>query len=98
MNDYGALNKVAYKSEPQFHELKQIKKGSSLVLKRNGVGNQVPNYRSDLAQNFKRFSPELKNQNHGNQADGTEARGMVYALGGGETNQDFDDMEDDINA
>ncbi|GKC62141.1 hypothetical protein Tco_1089739 [Tanacetum coccineum] len=36
--------------------------------------------------------------NHGNQAEGTEARGMVYALGGGETNQDLDDMEDDINA
>ncbi|GJR98524.1 hypothetical protein Tco_0270698 [Tanacetum coccineum] len=42
--------------------------------------------------------PELKNQNHGNQAEGTEARGMVYALGGGEINQDIDDMEDDINA
>ncbi|GKA97256.1 hypothetical protein Tco_0825150 [Tanacetum coccineum] len=28
----------------------------------------------------------------------TEARGMVYALGGGETNQDIDDMEDDTNA
>ncbi|GJW44804.1 hypothetical protein Tco_0073603 [Tanacetum coccineum] len=38
-----------------------------------------------------------RNQNHGNQAEGTEARGMVYALGGGETNQDLDDMEDDIN-
>ncbi|GJW60568.1 reverse transcriptase domain-containing protein [Tanacetum coccineum] len=31
-------------------------------------------YRSDC--------PELKNQNHGNQAEGTGARGMVYALGG----------------
>nr|GEU59637.1 hypothetical protein [Tanacetum cinerariifolium] len=28
---------------------------------------------------------------------GTEARGMVYALGGGETNQDLDNMKDDIN-
>ncbi|GJS40404.1 reverse transcriptase domain-containing protein [Tanacetum coccineum] len=28
----------------------------------------------------------------------TEARRMVYALGGGETNQDIDDMEDGINA
>ncbi|GJW41584.1 hypothetical protein Tco_0067429 [Tanacetum coccineum] len=36
--------------------------------------------------------------NHGNQAEGTEARGMMYALGGGETDQDLDDMEDDINA
>ncbi|GJR34402.1 hypothetical protein Tco_1210086 [Tanacetum coccineum] len=42
--------------------------------------------------------PELKNQNHGNQDGGTEARGMVYVLGGGETNQDIDNMEDDINA
>ncbi|GJS97411.1 DNA-directed DNA polymerase [Tanacetum coccineum] len=47
-------------------------------------------YRSDC--------PELKNQNHGNQAGGTRARGMVHALGGGETNQDINDMEDDINS
>ncbi|GJT72946.1 hypothetical protein Tco_1032232 [Tanacetum coccineum] len=42
--------------------------------------------------------PGLENRNHGNQTEGTEARGMVYALGGGETNQDLDDMEYDINA
>ncbi|GKE35822.1 hypothetical protein Tco_1455144 [Tanacetum coccineum] len=41
--------------------------------------------------------PELKNRNHGNQAGGAEARGMVYALGGGETDQDLDNMDDDIN-
>nr|GEU30103.1 reverse transcriptase domain-containing protein [Tanacetum cinerariifolium] len=35
--------------------------------------------------------PVLKNQC-------TEARGMVYALGGGETNHDLDNIEDDINA
>ncbi|GJX27807.1 reverse transcriptase domain-containing protein [Tanacetum coccineum] len=52
-------------------------------------GNQG-HYRSDCS--------ELKNRNHGNQAGGTEARGMVYALGGGETDQDLDNMEDDINA
>ncbi|GJR16383.1 hypothetical protein Tco_0799035 [Tanacetum coccineum] len=52
-------------------------------------GNQG-HYRSDY--------PELKSQNHGNQAGGTGARGMVHALGGGETNQDLNDMEDDINA
>ncbi|GJS28107.1 hypothetical protein Tco_0488727 [Tanacetum coccineum] len=52
-------------------------------------GNQG-HYRSDC--------PELKNQNHGNQAGGTTARGMVHALGEGETNQDLNDMEDDINA
>nr|GFA06320.1 hypothetical protein [Tanacetum cinerariifolium] len=47
-------------------------------------------YRSDC--------PELKNQNHRNQAGGTKAHEMVHALGGGETNQDLDDIEDDINA
>ncbi|GKB59662.1 hypothetical protein Tco_0915848, partial [Tanacetum coccineum] len=40
---------------------------------------------------------KLKNRNHGNQARGTEARGMVYALGAGEIDQDLDNMEDDIN-
>nr|GEW87611.1 hypothetical protein [Tanacetum cinerariifolium] len=40
---------------------------------------------------YKSDCPVLKNQ-------GTKARGMVYALGGGETNQDLDNMEDDINA
>ncbi|GJS50576.1 reverse transcriptase domain-containing protein [Tanacetum coccineum] len=52
-------------------------------------GNQG-HYRSDC--------PKLKNQNHKNQAGGTRARGMVHALGGGETNQDLNNMEDDINA
>ncbi|GJX50659.1 RNA-directed DNA polymerase, eukaryota [Tanacetum coccineum] len=47
-------------------------------------------YRSDC--------PKLKNQNHGNQTGGTGARGMVHALGGGEINQDLNNMEDDINA
>ncbi|GJX02144.1 hypothetical protein Tco_0186057 [Tanacetum coccineum] len=37
-------------------------------------------YRSDC--------PKLKNQNHENQTGGTGARGVVHALGGGETNQD----------
>nr|GEY93064.1 putative reverse transcriptase domain-containing protein [Tanacetum cinerariifolium] len=45
-------------------------------------GNQG-RYRSDC--------PVLKNQ-------GTEARGRVYALGGGETNQDLDNAGDDFNA
>nr|GEU90194.1 hypothetical protein [Tanacetum cinerariifolium] len=46
-------------------------------------------YRSDC--------PELKNQDHGNQAGGTGAYGMVQALEGGETNQDLNDVKDDTN-
>nr|GFA54929.1 hypothetical protein [Tanacetum cinerariifolium] len=52
-------------------------------------GNQG-HYRSDC--------PELKNQDHGNQARGTGAHGMVHTLEGRETNQDLNNMEDDINA
>ncbi|GJS08836.1 reverse transcriptase domain-containing protein [Tanacetum coccineum] len=40
---------------------------------------------------YKSDCPVLKNQ-------GTEARGMVYTLGGGETNQDLDNTENDISA
>ncbi|GJV69166.1 reverse transcriptase domain-containing protein [Tanacetum coccineum] len=57
---------------------------SGRALQRNltcyECGNQG-HYRSDC--------PELKNQNHGNRVVGTGARGMVHALGGGETNQDL---------
>ncbi|GJX84237.1 ribonuclease H-like domain-containing protein [Tanacetum coccineum] len=47
-------------------------------------------YRSDC--------PKLKNQNHGNQARGTGTRGVVHTLGGGETNQDLNNIEDEIEA
>nr|GEX78112.1 hypothetical protein [Tanacetum cinerariifolium] len=49
------------------------------------------NYHHDGECAPKSDCPVLKNQ-------GTEARGMVYALGGRETNQDLDNTEDDINA
>nr|GEV07164.1 hypothetical protein [Tanacetum cinerariifolium] len=52
-------------------------------------GNQGQ-YKSDCSR--------FKNQNYGNQAGGTGAWGMVHALGGGETNQDLNDTEDDIKA
>ncbi|GJT39281.1 reverse transcriptase domain-containing protein [Tanacetum coccineum] len=52
-------------------------------------GNQR-HYRSDCSK--------LKNQNHGSQAEGTGARGMVYAFGGGETEQDINNIEDEIEA
>ncbi|GJT21621.1 RNA-directed DNA polymerase, eukaryota [Tanacetum coccineum] len=52
-------------------------------------GNQG-HYRSDCL--------EFTNQNHGNQAGVIGVWEMVHALGGGETNQDLNDIEDDINA
>ncbi|GKC20711.1 reverse transcriptase domain-containing protein [Tanacetum coccineum] len=52
-------------------------------------GNQG-HYKSDF--------PELKNRNQENQAEGTETRGMVYALRGGETDQDPNNIEDENEA
>nr|GEY09124.1 hypothetical protein [Tanacetum cinerariifolium] len=55
-------------------------------------------YESRNQGHYKSDCSELKNRNPENQAKGTGARGMVYALEGGETNQDLDDIEDVINA
>ncbi|GJY35436.1 reverse transcriptase domain-containing protein [Tanacetum coccineum] len=52
-------------------------------------GNQG-HYRNDC--------PERKNQNHENQTGGTGARGVVHAFGGGETEQDLNNIEDEIEA
>ncbi|GJZ11592.1 hypothetical protein Tco_0546351 [Tanacetum coccineum] len=55
-------------------------------------------YECGNTRHYRSDCPELKNQNHGNQAEGTGARGLVHALGGGEADQDLNDMEDDISA
>ncbi|GJS15017.1 hypothetical protein Tco_0409489 [Tanacetum coccineum] len=47
---------------------------------------------------YKRDCPERKNQNHENQIESTEARGVVHAFGGGETKQDLNNIEDEIEA
>ncbi|GJY28747.1 hypothetical protein Tco_0404514 [Tanacetum coccineum] len=68
------------------------------TLKRKGRDKVLCVYWSWYSMTRWSDCPELKNQNHRNQVGGTGARGMVHALGGGETNQDLNDMEDDINA
>nr|GEW46504.1 hypothetical protein [Tanacetum cinerariifolium] len=45
---------------------------------------------------YKRECPDRKNQNHKNQIKSTKARGVVHAFGGGETKQDFNNIEDEI--
>ncbi|GJV79034.1 reverse transcriptase domain-containing protein [Tanacetum coccineum] len=47
---------------------------------------------------YKSDCPELKNRNHGNQAEGTGTHGMVLALEGGEPDQDPNNIEDEIEA
>nr|GEX86262.1 hypothetical protein [Tanacetum cinerariifolium] len=64
------------------------------------TGNQrtITCYEFGNQGHYKSDCLELKNRNHRNQAEGTGACGMVYDLGGGKTNPDHDDIEDDINA
>nr|GEY68382.1 putative ribonuclease H-like domain-containing protein [Tanacetum cinerariifolium] len=45
---------------------------------------------------YRRDCPERKNQNHENQIESTEAYGVVHAFGGGETKQDLNNIEDEI--
>nr|GFB11970.1 putative reverse transcriptase domain, ribonuclease H-like domain, aspartic peptidase domain protein [Tanacetum cinerariifolium] len=47
---------------------------------------------------YKRDCPEQKNQNHENQIKSTKARGVVYAFEVGETEQDLNNIEDEIEA
>nr|GEV90538.1 hypothetical protein [Tanacetum cinerariifolium] len=60
--------------------------------------NTITCYECGNQGHYKSDCPELKNQKHGNQAEDTGARGMVYSLGEEENNQDLDDIKDDINA
>nr|GFC09905.1 hypothetical protein [Tanacetum cinerariifolium] len=47
---------------------------------------------------YKRDYPKQKNQNHKNQINSTKAREVVHAFGGGETEQDLNNIEDEIKA
>nr|GEY42017.1 hypothetical protein [Tanacetum cinerariifolium] len=47
---------------------------------------------------YKSDFPKLKNQNYGNQAVSNEARGKVYALGGGEADQSPNNVQDAADA
>ncbi|GJY30648.1 putative reverse transcriptase domain-containing protein [Tanacetum coccineum] len=62
------------------------------------VGQKPTCYECGNQGHYKSDCPELKNRNHENQAKGTEARRMVYTFGGGETEQDLNNIEDEIEA
>ncbi|GKA53038.1 reverse transcriptase domain-containing protein [Tanacetum coccineum] len=55
-------------------------------------------YECGIQGHYRNDCPERKNQNHENQTRGTGARGVVHAFGGGETEQDLNNIEDEIDA
>nr|GEV09251.1 hypothetical protein [Tanacetum cinerariifolium] len=81
--------------DQKLHTYAEWQTESKRKFNNNNQAQQLPKRQNG---HYKSDCLELKNQNHGNQAEGTRARGMVYALGGEETNKDLDDIEDDINA
>ncbi|GJZ20219.1 hypothetical protein Tco_0556809 [Tanacetum coccineum] len=65
------------------------------------MDQKVRTYAARKANNkrhYKSDCPELKNQGRGNQSGNGEARGRVYALGGGESDQDPNDITNYIDA
>ncbi|GKB34953.1 reverse transcriptase domain-containing protein [Tanacetum coccineum] len=64
--------------------------------KGTGAGQKPTYYECGNQGHYKSDCLKLKNRNHESQAEGTEARRMVYALGGGETDQDPNSIEDEI--
>ncbi|GJX74589.1 hypothetical protein Tco_0313184 [Tanacetum coccineum] len=103
-----ASNPKTMKDAIEFCKLNEDKRSALLLnvkLRISGnsitttkLNNNLPISKWEFKGHYKSDCPELKNRNHENQAEGTEARGMVYALGGGETDQDPNNIEDEIEA
>ncbi|GJS72610.1 reverse transcriptase domain-containing protein [Tanacetum coccineum] len=58
----------------------------------------IPCFKCGKQGHYRSECPVLKNQNRGNQAGSSEARGRVCALGGGEADQDPNNIADNVNA
>nr|GEU74915.1 hypothetical protein [Tanacetum cinerariifolium] len=55
-------------------------------------------YECGKQEHYRRDCPEQKNQNYENQIKSTKARGVVHVFRGGETEQDLNKIEDEIEA
>nr|GFC79972.1 hypothetical protein [Tanacetum cinerariifolium] len=71
---------------------------TTTIQKGTGASQKATCYECGNQGHYRRDRPEQKNQNHENQIESTKARGVVHAFGGGETKQDFNNMEDEIEA
>nr|GFB51392.1 hypothetical protein [Tanacetum cinerariifolium] len=68
------------------------------IQKGTGASQKATCYECGNQGHYRRDCLEQKDQNHKNQIKSTKARGVVHAFGGGETEQDFNNIEDEIEA
>nr|GFC82447.1 hypothetical protein [Tanacetum cinerariifolium] len=75
-----------------------INANTSNNQKGTGASQKATCYECGNQGHYRRDCPERKNQNHENQIKSTKAHGVVHAFGGGETEQDLNNIEDEIEA
>nr|GFC30228.1 hypothetical protein [Tanacetum cinerariifolium] len=76
----------------------QTENKKSNIQKGTGASQKATCYECGNQGHYRRDCPEQKNQNHENQIKSTKARRVVHAFGGGETEQDLNKFEDEIES
>nr|GFB11810.1 hypothetical protein [Tanacetum cinerariifolium] len=69
---------------------------TSNIQKGTGASQKDTCYECGNQGHYRRDCLERKNQNHENEIKSTKVRGVVHAFGGGETEQDLNNIEDEI--
>nr|GEW30624.1 hypothetical protein [Tanacetum cinerariifolium] len=77
---------------------KRTKTMKTNIQKGTGASQKATCYECRNQGHYRRDCMEQKNQNHENQIKSTKAGGVVHAFGGGETEQDLNNIEDEIEA
>nr|GFA75755.1 hypothetical protein [Tanacetum cinerariifolium] len=68
------------------------------IQKGTGASQKATCYECGNQRHYRRDCAEKNNQNHENQIESMEACGVVHAFGGGETEQDLNNIKDEIEA
>nr|GFA30041.1 hypothetical protein [Tanacetum cinerariifolium] len=68
------------------------------IQKGTGASHKATCYECGNQGHYRRDCLERKNQNQENQIKSTKARGVMHSFGGGETEQDFNNIKDEIES